>query len=167
MKTFVKALLASTLLLSLAGCDGDNTQKKVHDFHFTMLGENTPISGGAAEGSISGSAFGFSGQFRSYLNSDMARVPVKVDITFSNMSNNDMLTKTYMYDVFLQNAEVIDIVNNGSLKNLKIRYTSTILGYDMVTHTVNSRVCYGIYYNDRIVDVETPGNKAYWCDSFD
>lgn len=151
-KGFLAILLSASLL---TGCQDPN-REKIYSVSISPMGENAPISGGASEGNVDQVMFGFTGQFRSYLNSDIARVPVKINITFSKMNNEDKLKETYFYDVFLQKAEVIDIINNGSLKNLHIVYGTTF----------NNTICYSLLYGNRQVEYENPGKPAQWCRDF-
>jgi hypothetical protein len=164
MKKF-KIGLVLGLALALAGCGDPNTVAKVGSYKVTPLGTNDSISGGASEGSYSGGTFGSSGYFRSYLNSDIARVPIKFEVTFSNQTGHIMRKKTFMYDVFLQRAEVIDIINNKSMKGFNVRYGSNTTTYES-NGFIHSTVCYSLFYGDRLVEVEQPGNPARWCEEF-
>lgn len=152
--------------LALAGCGDSGDAVKVSGHKITAMGDNSPISGGASYGSYSSNLFGSSGQFRSYLNSDIARVPIKLEIQFSDFRGKPRGSKTYMYDVFLQKAEVIDIINNKSLKNFRMVYTTQINSYYMGGGVAESEVCYNLLYNDRQVEIQEPGTTAQWCQTF-
>lgn len=165
MKIFKHILLAG-LVATLSGCGDPNTIAKVGSYHISALGDNSPISGGASEGEYSSNMFGAHGYFRSYLNSDIARVPIKFEITFTDQTGKVLGSSTFMYDVFLQKAEVIDILNNKSMKNFKVTFTSSEDGVRPATGKIDSTVCYSLNYNDRLVEIEEPGHKAKWCKSF-
>lgn len=153
------------LALALVGCGNPNTIAKVGSYKITPLGTDDSISGGASTGSYSSGIFGASGYFRSYLNSDIARVPIKFEVVFTDQLGKTVRKKTYMYDVFLQRAEVIDIINNKSMKGFNVRYGSTRSTYEG-NGFIHSTVCYQLLYGDRLVEVEQPGNNAKWCEEF-